>query len=47
MNNYELLWECFMSEQMTIAQLEQHMVEDPEFKTWIQNKLKKDFEDNQ
>lgn len=40
MSNYNLLWECFMSDQMTAMQLEQHMKDDPEFKTWVENKLR-------
>lgn len=47
MNSYELLWECFMSEQMTAVQLEKHMIEDPDFKIWVENKVKQQFEDNQ
>ena len=40
MTNYELLWECYRSEQMTFSQLEQHMNEDPEFKAWVMEKFK-------
>lgn len=39
MNNYELLWECYISEQMTFSQLEQHMNEDPEFKEFVMKRM--------
>jgi hypothetical protein len=40
MNNYELLWECFMSDQMTAKQLDDHIREDPEFETFVWNKIR-------
>ena len=31
MEKYEQLWECFMSDQMSAMQLDQHIREDKEF----------------
>lgn len=39
MSNYELLWECYQSEQMTFSQLEKHMIDDPEFRVWVMEKV--------
>ena len=40
MNNYELMWECFMSEQMTAQQLDQHIREDADFETFVWKKIR-------
>lgn len=42
MASYELLWDCFMSDQMTYQQLEQHMAEDSNFKVWVENRVKEE-----
>jgi hypothetical protein len=39
MKNYELLWECFISEQMTAKQLDDHIREDPEFEAFVWKKI--------
>ena len=40
MNNYELLWECFMSDQMTAKQLDEHIREDGEFAEFVMEKVR-------
>lgn len=40
MTDYNLLWECFMSDQMTAKQLDDHIREDPEFEKWVWNKIR-------
>jgi len=40
MLDYELLWECYVTEQMSFSQLEQHMNEDPLFKQWVMEKFR-------
>ncbi len=39
-DNYQLLWECFMSDQMTAKQLDEHIRADPEFENWVNAKVK-------
>ncbi len=39
-DNYQLLWECFMSDQMTAKQLDDHIRSDPEFEKWVNAKVK-------
>lgn len=43
MEQYELLWQCYLSEQMTTKQLEIHTKEDPEFASFVEQKLKEHF----
>ncbi|MCS4090031.1 hypothetical protein [Rhizobium sp. BK176] len=38
--NYELLFECFTSGQMSRAQLERHMTEDEVFRAWVDKRVK-------
>jgi hypothetical protein len=38
--NYELLWECFMSDQMSAKQLDEHIKEDPAFEEFVWNKIR-------
>jgi hypothetical protein len=40
MKNYELLWECFMSEQMSVEQMIEHFKEDPQFENFVHAKIK-------
>lgn len=40
MNNYEQLWQCFMSDQMTAMQLDQHIREDKEFEAFVWAKIR-------
>ena len=40
MEKYELLWECFMSEQLSAMQLDQHIREDKEFESFVWQKIK-------
>ena len=40
MNNYELLWECFMSDQMTAKQLDEHIREDAEFEKFVMERVR-------
>lgn len=46
MNNYELLWECFMSDQMTAMQLDQHIREDKDFESFVWQKIR-EIRDNE
>jgi hypothetical protein len=39
MENYEQLWECFLSDQMTVNQLQQHMDEDSDFLSFVERKI--------
>lgn len=34
-SRYELLFQCFLSEQMSTTQLERHMDEDSVFRAWV------------
>jgi hypothetical protein len=38
--NYELLFECFTSGQMSRAQLERHMADDEVFRAWVDKRVK-------
>ena len=40
MEKYEQLWECFMSEQMSAMQLDQHIREDKEFESFVWQKIR-------
>lgn len=37
--NYELLFECFTSGQMSRAQLERHMNDDEVFRAWVDKRV--------
>lgn len=37
--NYELLYQCFLSGQMSAGQLHEHMTEDQVFKAWIERRV--------
>nr|WP_250808162.1 hypothetical protein [Neorhizobium tomejilense] len=39
-SNYDILFQCFVSGQMSDAQLQQHMREDQIFKAWVDRKLR-------
>lgn len=39
MEQYELLWQCFMSDQMTAKQLDQHVREDSDFEKFVLEKV--------
>lgn len=38
--NYEALFQCFLSEQMTPAQLEHHMRDDEVFRSWVSRRMR-------
>lgn len=40
MENYELMWQCFMSDQMTAKQLDEHIREDKEFESFVWQKIR-------
>jgi len=37
-NNYQMLYECYMSEQMSDEQLVEHFRVDPDFEQWFLRK---------
>jgi hypothetical protein len=37
-NKFESLWLCFKTEQMTVAQLQGHCKDDPQFKAYVDRK---------
>ena len=40
MSNYELMLECFMSDQMTAKQLDEHIREDAKFAEFVMEKVR-------
>jgi hypothetical protein len=38
-SNYELLLQCFFSEQMSVAQLQRHMDDDAVFRAWFSRRM--------
>ena len=46
MEKYEQLWDCFMSEQMSAMQLDQHIREDKEFESFVWQKIR-EIRDNE
>lgn len=40
-SNYELLYQCFLSEQMSTAQLERHMEDDKVFRAWVARRMRR------
>lgn len=40
MNNYELIWESFMTDQITAKQLDNYIRQDAEFETFVWNKIR-------
>jgi len=41
--HYQLLWECYLSGQMSTKQLNEHIRFDPEFDSWVMEKIKDDL----
>ncbi len=39
-SRYELLFQCFISEQMSMAQLERHMDDDSVFRAWVSRRMR-------
>lgn len=39
-SRYELLFQCFLSEQMSMAQLECHMNDDAVFRAWVSRRMR-------
>lgn len=39
-SRYELLFQCFISEQMSMAQLERHMGDDSVFRAWVSRRMR-------
>lgn len=37
---YQMIWDCFMSEQMTASQLDQHIREDSNFEEFVWTKIR-------
>jgi hypothetical protein len=39
-NRYDLLLQCFLTEQLSAAQLQEYMKADDVFRLWVEKKLK-------
>lgn len=39
-SRYELLLQCFLSDQMSMAQLERHMDDDSVFRAWVARRMR-------
>lgn len=44
-SQYELLYQCFITEQMSLAQMQEHMAADDVFRRWMDKKIKEKARD--